>query len=376
MLRAALAALLLYDAIVAIKLLLEGSQPPFRDFFGLWSFGRFAAADALHVYDASPMWAFQHAIDPAFSGWYPYTYPPHALLLFVPLGLLPIAVAYAAFMVGTFAAYLAATLGKAWRSIAGLAMLAAPTTLVCVVAGQNGFLSAALLVGGLRYAEKRPVLAGILFALLTYKPQFGLLVPVVLIAAGLWRVVLATIVATILLVIASSLAFGWSMWTIWLTVIPGYWQTLHGYAPAIDRIIVSMVAPMHLVGAPALAGALAQGIVAVAVLIVVWRLSRHGLTERAISAALIGTMLVTPYALCYDLPMVTSALVLEALCRQRNGIPTTIYEFAALILGTSILLAMGSGYTVPFAAPLFLLLVFWRVASSVAEDPHGSSRLA
>ena len=35
--------------------------------------------------------------------------------------------------------------------------------------------------------DARPVLAGVLFGLLAYKPQFGLLIPLVLIATGRWK---------------------------------------------------------------------------------------------------------------------------------------------------------------------------------------------
>ena len=54
-------------------------------------------------------------------------------------------------------------------------LLLAPTTTICLVAGQSGFLLAALLVGGLQLVARRPILAGILFGSLTYKPQFGVL---------------------------------------------------------------------------------------------------------------------------------------------------------------------------------------------------------
>ena len=53
-------------------------------------------------------------------------------------------------------------------------------------AGQNGFLTAALIGGALGLLERRPALAGICLGLLTYKPQFGLLFPFVLIADRRW----------------------------------------------------------------------------------------------------------------------------------------------------------------------------------------------
>ena len=46
-----------------------------------------------------------------------------------------------------------------------------------VTAGQNGFLTAALIGGTLGLMERRTALAGVCLGLLTYKPQFGLLFP-------------------------------------------------------------------------------------------------------------------------------------------------------------------------------------------------------
>lgn len=52
--------------------------------------------------------------------------------------------------------------------------------------GQNSFLTAALLGGSLLLLDKRPIVAGVLIGLLSYKPQFGLLIPLVLVATGRW----------------------------------------------------------------------------------------------------------------------------------------------------------------------------------------------
>ena len=52
---------------------------------------------------------------------------------------------------------------------------------VCVAGG------AALIAFALVQLDRRPVLAGILFGLLAYKPQFGLMIPLVLIATQRWR---------------------------------------------------------------------------------------------------------------------------------------------------------------------------------------------
>ena len=63
-----------------------------------------------------------------------------------------------------------------------LLALAFPAVLINIGHGQNGFLTAALLGGALVVLDRRPLVAGILIGLLVYKPQFGLMIPLALLA--------------------------------------------------------------------------------------------------------------------------------------------------------------------------------------------------
>ena len=58
----------------------------------------------------------------------------------------------------------------------------APAVFINAVGGQNGTWTAALFGGGLSLLERRPLLAGGLLGLLSYKLQLGLLIPVALLA--------------------------------------------------------------------------------------------------------------------------------------------------------------------------------------------------
>src|SRR6185437_7428179 len=61
--------------------------------------------------------------------------------------------------------------------------------------------------GRLHQSRRRPVLSGILFGLLAYKPQFGLLIPVALLMAGQWRAISAAALTVIALMAVTTLAF-------------------------------------------------------------------------------------------------------------------------------------------------------------------------
>ncbi len=95
-----------------------------------------------------------------------------------------------------------------------LLALAYPAVLINVGHGQNGFLTAALLGGALLMLDRRPLMAGILFGLLVYKPQYGLMIPLVLAVSGRWRIrfIAAAKPHWLLLTIATTLSFGVSAW--------------------------------------------------------------------------------------------------------------------------------------------------------------------
>ena len=91
-------------------------------------------------------------------------------------------------------------------------MLASPFAAWNFLIGQNGFLTASLLRASLLLLERRPVLAGVFIGCLTYKPQFGIFLPVALIAARQWRACVSAAVTVISLVAASAATFGVDGW--------------------------------------------------------------------------------------------------------------------------------------------------------------------
>ena len=162
-----------------------------------------------------------------FAGWlsdrlpfHPWLYPPHFLFLVLPFGLLPYGLSYALFM-GITGAALALTLwlqappdGRRWVQLGSL--LLCPACSITVVAGQNAFLTAALLVGGFRLVPRRPLLAGALLGAATFKPTLWLMVPVALVAARQWRALAAAAAMVGALALASVAVFGIEIWQQWL----------------------------------------------------------------------------------------------------------------------------------------------------------------
>ncbi|MGO9743166.1 MAG: glycosyltransferase family 87 protein [Roseiarcus sp.] len=323
----------------------------YSDFHALWVSGSLAdRGAALTNYDPAALHAAQVAAGMSPHHDNPFPYPPTLLMGLAPLGALSLPVAFWVFMVASAAAYLAAmTLGRLgdWRWWA--AALVAPASGVVIAAGQTGFLTGALALGGLRLVAKRPIVAGVLFGLLGFKPQLGVLIPVALVAAGAWRTIFSAALTFALGVAATSLAFGGEVWPAWVR------EMLH-YARSFDVVLGLMptvYAEARLAGAPDAPALLLQAVAALAVAVAVWRAARGGLDERAVALVLVGTFLATPHAFNYDMPMMTAAIAAFVIARSEARRPLEVVEAAVVVVA----------FMLPF------LLLHFRAAAALAAAP-------
>jgi Glycosyltransferase family 87 len=357
-------ALGLYDGVYVIKWWLGTPQPPFGDFFGFWSFGRFAAISGSAIYDPFALTTYQHTLDPSLSG-YPYPYPPTFALLLIPFGWMNLPLAYFCWIAATFALYAVATLGRQWRSMSGLALLTAPTTLLTVISGQNGLLSAALLIAGLRSFPRAPGLGGVFLGLLTYKPQLALMVPIVLLASRSIRATVAAAMTVLVIVALSSAALGWSMWPRWIEGFSAYQQLLQANQANLSHLMPTMAAGLQEIGAPAAAGHAVQLLCAGVVAVLTSRACAQGIDERAIATVVVGSIVAAPYVMIYDMPMITAALVIYWTAHP----PARLWEVALVIALFASLVGMVTS-VVPFAAATLLFALFLILATSrAAGDP-------
>ena len=137
-----------------------------RDFINVWAAPQLAFEG--HIETLFDIQGYHEAIGALFGHRLPFhnrSYPLFTLPLFWPLTQLPYFVALAVWTLGLWGAFAAITLSQVERpnrSYALLALLFAPACLINVVNGQNGFLSAALMLTGVICLERRPVVAGIL----------------------------------------------------------------------------------------------------------------------------------------------------------------------------------------------------------------------
>jgi alpha-1,2-mannosyltransferase len=271
------------------------------------------------LYDGARFTAFQATLlGPWFTGpvtLHPFLYPPPFLLLLAPLSLLPFGVTYVGFSVVTGLAAMAALArreagGFDWpRGIMGLCFIPACTN---VLTGQNGFLSAALTIGGLRLIERRPFAGGAVLGCMSYKPQLFLLVPVALVAARAWKALFACCLAALALALLSALIWGPETWVLWLKESAlardrsyGQWfreTFMGGYG-------VYVVAARF--GAPdILAKALQALAMAIGAGAVWWAYGRDGRTEAKLAVLLSAAMLASPHLEAYDMVLLAAAAIL------------------------------------------------------------------
>lgn len=159
----------------------------------------------------------QHSATVDVYGWH---YPPPFLLIasaLAPLPYLAALIVWQAITLGAFA-WLMWRMVPRWETL--LLVFAAPVTLVCIEHGHNGFLTALLLGGGLMLLEDKPVAAGLLLGCLVYKPQFGLVIPPLLLVTRNWRAIAGACLSAAILVAITLAVWGWPVWQAFIDSLP------------------------------------------------------------------------------------------------------------------------------------------------------------
>jgi alpha-1,2-mannosyltransferase len=305
-----------------------------------------------------------------------WSYPPHLILFVWPLGLLPYLPAYLVWCAGGLALYLwAARAGGVERNHT-LFLAVAPGVAVNVFFGQNGFITAALLIGGLANLDRRPLLSGLLFGILTVKPQFGLLLPVLLVLTGRWRVIAAAVVTAVVLLAATALWFGPDIWVEYVRKVAPqqHWLLTQG-----GGLLVPMVASAfvnaRLVGLPLTADWVVQGIVSAAALaMMVWTFWRRRDPVLSVALFVTATFLFSPWMLTYDLVIFGWVI---ALLRQRSDNTVADEALAIALWSLPVTMLLFGALHIPLAMlvlPAFAGRLLWRLKAE-ALDP-GSVHVA
>ncbi|KAB2915769.1 MAG: DUF2029 domain-containing protein [Hyphomicrobiaceae bacterium] len=294
-----------------------------RDFINIWAAGRLLLeGSAATLFDVEGYVSALHRLfDPALQRHF-WSYPPTSFLLALPFGAMPYGAALALWTIAGLAMFIAAARialePAAARSVLPL-LIIAPATIINIICGQNGFLTAALLAAGFLLLERRPVLAGVFLGLLSYKPHLGIVVAPALVALGAWRAIAAATAAALALALASVIAFGLEPWRLFLTVtVPNQAVVLAAFEDGFRLMLVSPYGWFRQLGLPhGLAAGLQGAAALVTVTAVVWLVRSTKDSDIALGLVGLGAFIASPYALTYDLPIV--ALVIARLAVRNNG---------------------------------------------------------
>jgi hypothetical protein len=307
------------------------------DFAQYYAFARVGLHDGWsRLYDLEAQRASWRAVGVLL--WSPFIFPPPMGWFVAPFALLPFPAAYVLWNL-----LLAVSLLLAWRLVAPggwrlrlghlTLALALPVIGHGLLLGQVVFVVAAVIAGTAWLISKdRPILAGLLLTAIALKPQLALLVPFALLATGCFKVFATWIAGSMALIVVAFLTLGA--------------QGLQEYAARIFHsadTVSALYVPVGLTMPGLLGGGIlahtAQLAVFALVLYAAWRRRDSGF---AITAGVIGSLLITPFIHPQDLAVLLPAVWIYLRC----GPP--VLERALTLAGISA--------TLLIATPVALLL--------------------
>jgi hypothetical protein len=352
-------------------------------------FASFYAAGSLvldgragEVYRMAAHYAREQQIFGAATPYYGWLYPPIFLLLATPLALMPYLMALAVWQAGSFALYLSViggivarmrlrgmAVGPVWLPIAA----GFPAVFINLGHGQNGFLSAGLFGAALLALPARPILSGVLFGLLAYKPQLALVMPIALLAAGQWRTVLAAGITVMALVGLTALLFGGDLWLAFIASTETSRKLLLEQGDVGFEKLQSVFAAVRMAGGGVAPAYAIQGAVSAAVVCgTAW--AWRSACDLDLKAALlvVATLLASPHVLDYDLVMLAIAIAFTVSAAAAGGFRD--YEISLLAAAWIVpLLTRGVAGATGVPLGLLVLLTFYVLALRRAVQDRGTS---
>jgi arabinofuranan 3-O-arabinosyltransferase len=360
-------------------LLDRSGLPVYHDFTNMYV----AGWEALHGHAASAYHAVEHlkaqerlmgTERTLFSIW---PYPPPYFLILAPLAALPYLVAFFTFELGTLLGLVAVVHRIVRRTPAIALVLASPFTAWNFLMGQSGFLTATLIGSALLLLEHRPVLAGVFIGCLTYKPQFGILFPVALVASREWRAFVSTLATAALLAGVSGAAFGIGTWA----ALPQAFAAQAGVNLVPDtpsqlaklQTVYGLIS--YLNGGVVIAG-LTQSLATCGAGVLVWLAWRSNVRYALKAAALSAAALVaTPYAFGYDLAAIAIPVAFLASDQLRFGLLRGEQTALLTLFAVSLSIIPAAGRS-PVGALALLALYFLIIRRALHSSGERQQRIS
>jgi hypothetical protein len=370
-------------AVIGWTVLADGwidrnGKPIGTDFSNVYAAGILTLqGHAANAYDPALQHAMEQAVfdgrDVPFYGWH---YPPFFFAIAAIVAALPYAGGLALWVFTSLAAYLAVMRAILPRPETLLVAAACPAVLICTGHGQNAFFTASLLGGALLLIDRRPWLAGVLIGLLAYKPQFGVLIPVALLASGRWPTIMAAAATVTALVAVSVATLGSGVWhafmdsmTFTQTVVLEQggtgWEKIQSAFSAVRHwgLDVRSAYAVQTMLALALAASLA------------WLWHSDTAFELKASALASASLLATPYVLDYDLVVLAVAIAFFV----RHGLAHGFRDYEISVLAAAWLVplltrSVAGITTIPLGLIVMLVLFGLTMRRALSDRVAHASR--
>lgn len=302
-----------------------------------------------------------------------WQYPPHASLLFSPIGLLPFPIAYGIWSSLSIAAFIGALyVAKVDRRVILILLLTSPIFLAFIT-GQIVLFVTSLMLLAIFWAKPRPVLAGLAAGLLTIKPQLGIFLPLVFIAGGHWRAFASAAIFSLALWLGSAALLGLDVWIAFFERIGLVSDQVADGAMPYQRMLNVYAASSFALVPQAVAYAITAVAALIAAVAIFWTCRKTENPRWRYAVLAVSTLLVTPYSWYYELAVVLPAIWFVLERGYRKGWLDYERETAAVLLVSSLWLP-GPEFVTWISLP-FLVMVATSVLvyRRVWFELHGPS---
>lgn len=294
------------------------------DFRVFWAAGRIVATgDPRKVYDRAEI-AKQDTLrelrpDQAVA--HSLFYPPLVLPALAWLGDRPFAEAWLIYEGGSLLLLAVAVVLAFPRQIWALPVAAGFGGLwLALDFGQNTVLLTALYLLALACLPLKEVRLGAVLALASFKPHFGVVMPLWLILRRSWVAVLAASVFTVALVGLSVYAYGPEIWEDYLGSLQAASDRLTDFKVVRPSTMISTYAAVRQFGFTPVEALVAQGGIA---LLALWGLvscARLSIDpQKPLAAALLAALLIVPHGYAYDLVLLLVPVLVMLKSASEHG---------------------------------------------------------
>ena len=342
-----------------------------RDFVNYWTAGHLVGEGHVQpIFDRDGFLAAEHRLFDPRLPFHFWSYPPVALFLVAPLALFPYVTGLIAWSLFGVAVLVPAARSFLDNRREWVLLALCPATAIDIALGQNGAITAAIMIGGLSLWDRRPIVAGAILGLLVFKPQLAIMLPVAVLAGRRWSIMAAAGVVAIGLLLLSVPVFGIEAWRGFFggTLETQRLMLTQGVGP-FQWMMPTVLMSGRLMGMHFIVAATLQAVFAVGAVFALWT-SWRGAGDLEAKAALLmtATFVASPQAFNYDLiPAAFAALVVWRRDRSGwgHGLSLLVWGLPILMIALQAMEGIGErGYLVKpvmAIAPLALAGLTWRL---------------